>query len=87
MAGASRLGRRRQGRSGASSGYAFGVGLPARRATRGTLHLAAGTALSVGAAAAIVAVLGVAPWVATMIVTGVIAVLVVVAAAYVLSRP
>jgi hypothetical protein len=41
----------------------------------------------VGAAAAIVAVLGVAPWVATMIVTGVIAVLVVVAAAYVLSRP
>jgi hypothetical protein len=41
----------------------------------------------VAAAAIIVAALGVATWVATMIVIGVIAVLVVLAAAYALSRP
>jgi hypothetical protein len=65
----------------------FGVRPPARRASRGILHSATGTAVTVGAAAIIVAVLGVAAWEATMIVVGVVAVLVVLTAAWVLSRP
>lgn len=64
-----------------------GMALPARRARRGILHSVAGTALSAAAVAVTVAAFGIAPWVATMIVVGVVAVVFVVAAAYVLSRP
>jgi hypothetical protein len=64
-----------------------GMALPARRARHVILHSATGTALSAAAAAIVVAVFGVASWVATMIVVGVVAVVVVLAAAYVLSRP
>jgi hypothetical protein len=64
-----------------------GVPLPARRATRAVVHATAFTIVSAGVAAVIVAVLGVAGWVASMIVVGVIAVVVTVVAAYALSRP
>jgi hypothetical protein len=64
-----------------------GVPLPAKRATRAVLHATASTVVFAGVAAAIVAVLGVATWVAEMIVVGVIAVVVTVVAAYALSRP
>ena len=62
-------------------------GLPARRSRHAVVHAAASTAVTVGVAAVIATVLGVAGWMATLIVVGVIAVVVVVAAAYVLSRP
>jgi hypothetical protein len=75
---------------GAQSGrpdILLGMALPARRARRGILHSAAGTALSAAAVAVIVTAFGVASWIATMIVVGVVAVVFVMAAAYVLSRP
>lgn len=59
------------------------MSLPARRTRRAIVHTCAAT----GATVVIAPVFGVAGWVADLIVVGVIAIVVTIVAAYVLSRP
>jgi hypothetical protein len=62
--------------------YCLGMSLPAKRAGRAVVH----TTATVGVVAVIAAVFGLAVWVANLIVVGVVAIVVTVVGAYVLSR-
>ncbi len=62
--------------------YCLGMSLPAKRAGRAVVH----TTATIGVIAVIAAVFGVAGWVANLIVLGVVAIVVTVVGAYVLSR-
>jgi hypothetical protein len=59
------------------------MSLPARRARQAVVHSGAMT----GLAAIVIVVFGVASWVADLIVVGVVAIVVTVVVAYVLSHP
>ena len=59
------------------------MGLPARRTTRTAAH----AGIVAGLTALVAALLGVVGWEAELIVVGVLAIVVIVVAAYVLSRP
>lgn len=61
--------------------------LPARRTARAVVHAGVTTGLTAGLAAIIVGVFGLAGWVADLLVVGVIAIVVTIVAAYILSRP
>jgi hypothetical protein len=63
------------------------MSLPVRRTGRAVVHGAVGTGATIGLAAVVVAVFGVAGWLANVIVLAAIAVVVTVVGAYVLSRP
>jgi hypothetical protein len=59
------------------------MSLPAKRATQAVVH----TGATLGVVAVIVAVFGVASWVANLIVAGVVGIIATVVGAYILSRP
>jgi phage shock protein PspC (stress-responsive transcriptional regulator) len=61
--------------------------LPARRTRRAAVHATTSTIAIAGLVAGIAAVFGIAGWVANLVVLGIIAVVVTLVAAYVLSRP
>ena len=62
------------------------MGPPARRASHAIVHAATGTAAVAVGGVVIAGVLGVATWIAMLIVIGVVAAVIVVAASYVLRR-